>query len=522
MHSKFKLRTLALAVGLAVSGPSAMAASFSFGVMADTQWKSTPGGENTVATGIIDSLNQQFIGAKVDFVVQVGDLTDNGSTAAMQTRADHAQALYDAGIGFMPLRGNHESSKTAALQFQSLYGQTQGAGANALSGATGFSSPTTMPGLSYSFNYKGATFVMLDQFTQPSGASQSVIGQNQVDWVNGVLSSKPSDSNAFVFGHKGLITPNHTDTLFGSNPASAPALQNQFMSSLDNNGVHYLFGGHDHIDNRAVITSPDGKSQVQDITASSNSYKFYVPQTGSNINDVKYNNPTRETEISQQMFSIGYYIVNVDGPKVNVDFYSSPNGCNGDCDLTSLPALSYTKQETFGYSLNGKEFLVAAGASFVGISDSIAAGNGFIGTSMSFTDGVNGNNENIYDGRSTVSDVTTGWTSKEEAGNGALRSDMLSLWGVSDLSNTSANTFTLEMSYTGDGPVVLRRQVNGVWVDGINGGYDALTHKAWGTFAQSAIESGTFAVAAVPEPETYAMFLAGLGLMGFVARRRNK
>ncbi len=30
------------------------------------------------------------------------------------------------------------------------------------------------------------------------------------------------------------------------------------------------------------------------------------------------------------------------------------------------------------------------------------------------------------------------------------------------------------------------------------------------------------AVSAVPEPETYAMMLAGLGLMGFVARRRNK
>jgi len=29
-------------------------------------------------------------------------------------------------------------------------------------------------------------------------------------------------------------------------------------------------------------------------------------------------------------------------------------------------------------------------------------------------------------------------------------------------------------------------------------------------------------VAAVPEPETYAMFLAGLGAMGFVARRRQK
>ena len=29
-------------------------------------------------------------------------------------------------------------------------------------------------------------------------------------------------------------------------------------------------------------------------------------------------------------------------------------------------------------------------------------------------------------------------------------------------------------------------------------------------------------VAAVPEPETYAMMLAGLGLMGFVARRRKE
>ena len=26
----------------------------------------------------------------------------------------------------------------------------------------------------------------------------------------------------------------------------------------------------------------------------------------------------------------------------------------------------------------------------------------------------------------------------------------------------------------------------------------------------------------IPEPETYAMLLAGLGLMGFVARRRNQ
>ena len=35
-------------------------------------------------------------------------------------------------------------------------------------------------------------------------------------------------------------------------------------------------------------------------------------------------------------------------------------------------------------------------------------------------------------------------------------------------------------------------------------------------------ESGGIILAAVPEPETYAMMLAGLGLMGFVARRRRQ
>jgi len=34
--------------------------------------------------------------------------------------------------------------------------------------------------------------------------------------------------------------------------------------------------------------------------------------------------------------------------------------------------------------------------------------------------------------------------------------------------------------------------------------------------------TGTLMIAAVPEPEIYAMMLAGLGLMGFVARRRQQ
>lgn len=42
------------------------------------------------------------------------------------------------------------------------------------------------------------------------------------------------------------------------------------------------------------------------------------------------------------------------------------------------------------------------------------------------------------------------------------------------------------------------------------------------TSKASALYSGELSVAAVPEPETYAMFIAGLGALGFMARRRRQ
>ncbi len=171
-----------LAVVLLVC-PAASAEPWRFGVMSDTQWKANADGQNpgTVAVGIINQLNEQFIDHDVKFVIQVGDLVDKETDSpndlpnerTMGTRAAAAQALYDAGIGFYPLRGNHEGSQIAAAEFQTLYPQTVGSGDHVF-GAKNFSSPfANLNGLSYSFDYKNARFVLLDQFTRTDGTNNA-------------------------------------------------------------------------------------------------------------------------------------------------------------------------------------------------------------------------------------------------------------------------------------------------------------------------------------------------------------
>ncbi len=529
---KFKRIVGALMLVLLVAGligPATIAAEtsepWSFAVMSDTQWKSNLDGENpeTVAVGIINQLNDQFIDAGVNFVLQVGDLVDketdspNGYPAnrTLDTRAAAAQPLYDAGIGFFPLRGNHEGSALAATEVQALFPQTQTGvftktDGTAFSMGSGFSSPSTnLAGLSYAFTYNNATFVLLDQFTPTDSKASdgSTYSQSnnaissQQPWITSTLNSKPGDSHAFIFSHKQLFGGNHTDTLFGS-PTSNAAAQDAFIASLDDANVGYLFSGHDHMHNLSVVTSPDAAAEVHQVICASNSYKFYTPVSlGSHGTDtVGYNSgkisKNREVEVSQELWSVGYYIVTIDGQSVTVDFYSadpiSETPGLEDIDLVVTPALTFHKIETFGYSLNGKEFQVAQGGSYTSVADTFGT------TSAKILSGTNASTAADYNGRGFTQLVETGWNSNID---NKLRSNTLSLTGMSKLVGAQTDTYTLSMTYEqgktkkiGEGAFGIGAiDANGNWVNAVDLNYGGLTTFVEGSWDAS-YSLGTYGI----------------------------
>lgn len=505
--------TAALAAGKLASEDSK---PWKFGVMADTQWPANADGENpgTCAVGVINLINAEFITQGVEFVIQVGDLIDqetdaangNGGMRTMPVRAHAAKALYDEGIGFYPVRGNHEGSLIGANEFVKLYPQAKGYGPNVF-GASGFSSPfESLDGISYSFDFRNTRLVMLDQFVRADGTgygnvATTVVDKNLIDqqpWIDSRLSTRPKGAHAFVLSHKNLIGQNHTDTLFGANPSANAAARDAFIGSMESNGVRYTVGGHDHMHHRSIVTSPDNASSVKELICSSNSYKFYYPAHPSS-NDTTYDNPTREQTMAQELDTFGYYIFTVDGPRLTVDFYSSTLGMpygspvGNENKLTRTPTSThFYHRERWGYSLNGEEFVVAQGGSYASVQDS------FKGLGARILAGTNGGTQTDAAARAMVKTVNTGWSGVSPKDNSSAASNVLTLWGISEslslfdetmvapglLPNSDrtlqGDTFVLSMDYDEtithgkdfrDGHVGIAMRGAGGWVNAANGNF---------------------------------------------------
>jgi hypothetical protein len=238
------------------------------------------------------------------------------------------------------------------------------------------------------------------------------------------------------------------------------------------------------------VSTTDGVSAfVQDIILASDSYKFYKPANPSN--DSKYDSVAfgldRETPIAQDYGRIGYYIVTVDSARVWVDYYAVASGQTGGV-IASVPPLTgnWVKRETFGYGLNGKEFLVPQGSSYAVVVDSCG------GTVARILSGINTGTAMDSSGRACTQVVGTGWSSPEASATGKI----LTLWGMTNaMGSDQTCIYTLSMNYASsilsasmiNGKFgLVTKSSDGVWINAADGNFGGAKKFVLGPWAAGA------------------------------------
>jgi hypothetical protein len=225
-------------------------------------------------------------------------------------------------------------------------------------------------------------------------------------------------------------------------------MQNAYFASLQSNNVKYHISGHDHIHQRSLIASPDGLSNIQELICASASSKFYTPKALTDAN--WFSQKTRETSVSQGMYTVGFYIYTVDGPRVTVDYYSDDHGgwlsdesypaaTGGGFTNKVTPTFNFVKKATWGYSTNGKESLIggAGSPSYTVVQDSFGS------TTASILSGTYSNTAADFNSRILTQTVNTGW----RASTTGTYSDILSLWGMANVGSSKTDTYTLSLKY---------------------------------------------------------------------------
>ena len=496
MNRRSWIAVAGLVVASALSLESVcQAEAWKFGLISDTQWTVADDGKNpnTCAAGIIKQVNQQLIRAGVKVVISVGDTIDVNSKKNIDTRALYSQDLYNAGIGFYPLRGNHEAAEDPAYLLSGLelpYAFPQiGTGVNNVPRAdisnalipsqdlaanppatrTGvafkvghnFSSPVmvnaTNNSISYSFDYEDARFVLLDQFDINGNYYNSTVPA-QEPWLTGQLCDAGRPAHAFVFSHKNLLGGNHKDSLFGGpvnandpgdgfgiDPATLSAADvaslaskkqglDDFLSVLASNDVRLAISGHDHHHKLSVVKAPNTPGMaVRQLILQSDSSKFYTPTLPVSGND---------SAVQEDLYRIGYYVVTVDGPVVTVDYFGSD--ATFPSAFKTTPDLTFSKLSTFSYSLNGRDFVIPQGGTYAQVHDR------FQGTTAKILAGTNAGTATDKVGRKLNALVTTGWSVPEPQAarpHEQIVSAILDLGGLSLLPGGQTDTFVLSLSY---------------------------------------------------------------------------
>ena len=315
---------------------------WTFAVVCDTRGDNHAANraKSGVNEGVVDSMARDLVKEGAELVIFPGDLV-NGWFAITTPYADQfatwrkAMApVYDAGIKVYPVRGNHEDGPFAApgnypwppdinatpesLPIAELKAAYRTAFAAAGIPANG---PAGEEGYTYSFVYKNALFVGLDQYIKPFRVNQP--------WLDEQLKQN-QQPHAFVYGHAPAFRVGHTDSL-----AYYPEERDVFWNSLGNAGVRMYFSGHDHLYNRAHITDQTGHTIYQVLTGAGGApFNTWAPP---------YAEGTKVLNDYHDEGHYGYVLVTVDGPRVTMKWKALLK--------TGVPDV-WTTMDTLEYTVN--------------------------------------------------------------------------------------------------------------------------------------------------------------------------
>ena len=237
MSPPTKLRVVALWVVLGSVGGLARAGDFRFTVTAD------PRGLHAAFADTLQAINTQ-VGGPGAFHVTVGDLDDT----IPENRAQ-VDAKFGAGALWYPVVGNHETETAADMTWlRSEYANGNGV-RTPLKNFTNQNGPAGTVETTYSWDYGGAHFVVLNEYWNGGTAAGSDVARDGDvvpalrTWLAGDLAANRGKPT-FVFAHEPAFPSGRH---VGDSLDQYPANRDAFWSLLEQEDAAAFIVGHTHI-----------------------------------------------------------------------------------------------------------------------------------------------------------------------------------------------------------------------------------------------------------------------------------
>lgn len=338
----FCLRSLCFMFGLAAvlaslvscgsssSGPS----EWKFAYMSDNKWDKKTSEAYCTNVDAVKRFSQDMVQQGVSLVLVGGDLVDgrgegvNGLNAQYAVWLEAMFLVYQAGIPVYAVPGNHEYWCDTNSSCIDSWSQTIAPRLPA-----GRVDNPEHPGMEYSFVFKNALFIGLNQ-NQFGDSFPAYYHGNDIDWIAGQLAMRNSFTQPHViaFGHM----PQFMTKWEWTRPADK-SNREAFWNLLAGAGARMYFTGHSHLYAVGLAATEDGSHSIYQVISGSGG-----AEAEKNPWDGIYAENTRIQPVDwdEGSYREGYALVTISGRDVKMEWrsYDQTTGA-----FRTRPVFSYTQ-----------------------------------------------------------------------------------------------------------------------------------------------------------------------------------